>query len=191
MKRRATEGRIRPSYIAARLNERKPAYYSIHRGANSPLLHCGIGRTTFGMMFSKHRGANSPLLHCGHTNAKRTGCAPLHRGANSPLLHCGLRDRMEEKCLTRATEGRIRPSYIAAHAPSRALSHALGPPRGEFAPPTLRQEPRTHLRPHMRAPRGEFAPPTLRRGEERGRMIPRLPAPRGEFAPPTLRRVLV
>ena len=253
-----TEGRIRPSYIAAGGGRPEHACGSPHRGANSPLLHCGaalyymngtvfftegrirpsyIAAPLYSLPLSssmEHRGANSPLLHCGSTSGpalpaeaptprgefapptlrhvqRRTRLhrkqpprgefAPPtlrlqavddelpglgHRGANSPLLHCGVHCRIDIPSLPVSTEGRIRPSYIAASSGGDGAVDGVATPRGEFAPPTLRHNRPRRRQPHRRPPRGEFAPPTLRRMYALG-IADREDAPRGEFAPPTLR----
>ena len=108
-----TEGRIRPSYIAAARGGSERYRPALHRGANSPLLHCGTFDDPFLGRLDYHRGANSPLLHCGTSSGLFPSSFCLHRGANSPLLHCG------------------RASIVNFTNESA--------PRGEFAPPTLRR----------------------------------------------------
>ena len=181
-----------------------------HRGANSPLLHCGVGEDWSEIRLVFHRGANSPLLHCGEPKTRLVSLTLAHRGANSPLLHCGVEITGAIAALTVHTEGRIRPSYIAAflllfyegHQPShRGANSPLlhcgcyqfmdawtdGLHRGANSPLLHCGMTSPFDSPvRVRTPRGEFAPPTLRRFGLCCALRP-FGAPRGEFAPPTLR----
>ena len=129
------------------------------------------------------------------------------RGANSPLLHCGSTTRLRVHQVLPPSEGRIRPSYIAASEsqtvspPPTALRGANSPllhcgplsveprllgviaPRGEFAPPTLRLGAQPHRPPPPSTPRGEFAPPTLRPGFMRAGICPMPSGSEGRIRP--------
>ena len=66
----------------------------------------------------------------GQVDAPRGEFAP-------PTLRLG--EELVEENEGGITEGRIRPSYIAAPSkPVKVLPFSAAAPRGEFAPPTLR-----------------------------------------------------
>ena len=131
------------------------------------------------------RGANSPLLHCGLRPDPPGSARPLApRGEFAPPT---LRRRTPRKAEVHAgaPRGEFAPPTLR---PPLVLPGGgfFGPPRGEFAPPTLRQVEAKLEKLLPSAPRGEFAPPTLRRDAYCHRGFLSIP-PRGEFAPPTLR----
>ena len=132
-----TEGRIRPSYIAAPLPGGSLRLVPPHRGANSPLLHCGVWRRRSCPLAQAHRGANSPLLHCGSVSVVAVSTTGTHRGANSPLLHCGVCGGAGSAS-DHHHRGANSPLLHCGSSLRLLAWHLLHPPRGEFAPPTLR-----------------------------------------------------
>ena len=133
-----------------------------------------------------HRGANSPLLHCGASIKCGEWLNRGHRGANSPLLHCGFVAQGDPVPQFRSPRGEFAPPTLR-HTHLAGRQRPRVPPRGEFAPPTLRHQRLDHRVRRGLPPRADFAPPTLRRITGTCRWCGRGP-PRGEFAPPTLRR---
>ena len=118
-KKRAYEGRIRPSLIAAMMYSLTYGVCLMLRGANSPLPHCG---TTIQLaLVEKHtsyEGRIRPSLIAALPSSPRRRPGSLLRGANSPLPHCG---------------GFMRCGL------RRERYHHQIPTRGEFAPPSLRR----------------------------------------------------
>ena len=158
------------------------------RGANSPLLHCGNHQGMPLARTKQLRGSNSPLLHCGPFAITELDALVDLRGANSPLLHCGGRGRRRRSKTSPGSEGRIRPSYIAATAPCASATSA-GTSEGRIRPSyiaaanqRLGQRPQAGLRgansPLLHCGRRADAASSAREAP-----------PRGEFAPPTLRPV--
>ena len=132
------------------------------RGANSPLLHCGFSWPTGSRSsITPPRGEFAPPTLRPVCESRLDANAWRLRGANSPLLHCGPAGAAQLGRLGGGSEGRIRPSYIAAPLSVEEVEQSSAP-RGEFAPPTLRPSPPYNVGKEYDAPRGEFAPPTLR-----------------------------
>ena len=86
---RGNEGRIRPSFIAARPLRAASSAAAVQRGSNSTLLHCGMDTIEGSRRVVRQRGSNSTLLHCGTFADKAALANERQRGSNSTLLHCG------------------------------------------------------------------------------------------------------
>ena len=134
----SSEGRIRPSYIAAAKAAPTRSPSSTLRGANSPLLHCGLE--------ARHSPTTPP---------------PAPRGEFAPPT-LRLDDIVRYILKHHSSEGRIRPSYIAAWASISTVEACLSL-RGANSPLLHCGNCASgKVVTFVRAPRGEFAPPTLR-----------------------------